>query len=360
MKDALVCLAAGKSQIPIMSAAKKIGFTVIAIDINPNAPGFSYADERIITSTHDAQSVISGLDSLNDKMIEKYRWIGVLNRSSGPAVVTAAKICEHFDIPGVPVKSAELLLNKDLMREACSRIGIPSPYYQLLSKNQIPTLTADLFPVVIKPALSMIGKSGISIVRNDEELFSAIEYASACTTNGNLVLEKYLPGADFSFISFVEKGIVHRICMLDEINSEDSDGKVFGKGFKTHTPSLYYDFEEMAASLAEKIAYSLNIIRSPFMVSFRSDLAGNLFLMEVHLDLGGDLLIEKLFPNALNVNFEELAVKMAVGIERPPISINVSPCAVIFEVGTKLVSEKHCCVITADSQDQLERLIDER
>lgn len=360
MKDALVCLAAGKSQIPIISAAKNLGYTVVAIDIDPNAPGFSHVDNRVIHSTHDAKGVIDGLELLNDQMDEAYRWVGVLNRSSGPAVVTAAKICERFGIPGVPVKSAQVLLNKDIMRDVCSKLGIPSPNYQLLKKYQIPLLAADDYPVVVKPALSMIGKSGISVVRSESELSEAITYASECTVNDGLVLERYLPGADLSFISFVERGEVHSICYLDEINSEDSRGRVFGKGFKTHTPVAIHDFKEKARVIADSIVGGLCLTRTPFMVSFRSDHDGNLFLMEVHLDLGGDLLIEKLFPKALNVNFPELAVEMAAGSVKLPISINVSPYAVIFEEGAGLVSEKNCCVISADTQDQLEILIDGR
>ena len=134
MKDALICLAAGKSQIPIIMAAKNLGYIVIAIDMDPNAPGFSHVDGSVMHSTHDASGVIKALESLNHQISEKYRWIGVLNRSSGPPVVTVSKICEHFGIPGVPITSAQMLLNKDVMREACSKFSIPSPYYQLHKK----------------------------------------------------------------------------------------------------------------------------------------------------------------------------------------------------------------------------------
>lgn len=359
MKDALICIAAGKSQIPIIMAAKSLGYIVIAVDMDPNAPGFSHVDGCVTHSTHDASGVIKALESLNHQISEKYRWVGVLNRSSGPPVVTVSKICEHFGIPGVPITSAQMLLNKDVMREACTKFSIPSPYYQLLNKHQIPILTADLYPVVIKPALSMIGKSGISIVRSEEELSIAIEYASTCTINEKLILEKYIPGADYSFISFVESGEVHCICMLDEINLEDADGRVFGKGFKTHAPSKNHNFEKMAGVISGNIVRSLNIIRSPFMVSFRSDLDGNLFLMEVHLDMGGDLLIEKLFPSALKINFQELAVQMAVGKVNFPLLIEVYPSAVIFDEGSGLVSEKSCKVITTDTQGELEALFNE-
>ena len=78
MKDALICLAAGKSQIPIIMAAKSLGYIVIAVDMDPNAPGFSHVDGCVMHSTHDASGVIKALESLNHQISEKYRWIEVL------------------------------------------------------------------------------------------------------------------------------------------------------------------------------------------------------------------------------------------------------------------------------------------
>ena len=51
---ALICIGAGKSQQPVISTAKELGYAIIAIDQNPSAPGFKIADEKLVLSTFDA------------------------------------------------------------------------------------------------------------------------------------------------------------------------------------------------------------------------------------------------------------------------------------------------------------------
>ena len=46
-KFALICLAAGKSQLPVIEKAKSLGYTIVAIDRNREADGFKYADYKI-------------------------------------------------------------------------------------------------------------------------------------------------------------------------------------------------------------------------------------------------------------------------------------------------------------------------
>ena len=41
MKDAIVSVAAGTSQLALIRAAKRLGYAVIAVDRDPNAPGFA-------------------------------------------------------------------------------------------------------------------------------------------------------------------------------------------------------------------------------------------------------------------------------------------------------------------------------
>ena len=62
--------------------------------------------------------------------------------------------------------------------------------------------------------------------------------------------------------------------------------------------------------LQKKLFQNL-IERSAFMISFRSDSKNDLKLMEVHLDLGGDLMIEAFYPKALPFDFLKLAVELA-------------------------------------------------
>ena len=87
---ALICIGAGKSQQPVISTAKELGYAIIAIDQNPSAPGFKIADEKLVLSTFDAIPLIESIKSLS----QKYNIMGILNRSSGPPVVTAARLAK--------------------------------------------------------------------------------------------------------------------------------------------------------------------------------------------------------------------------------------------------------------------------
>ncbi len=54
----LMILGASVLQIPAILEAKKMGLYVIAVDMNPNAEGFSYADKKLVVSTTDTEKVL--------------------------------------------------------------------------------------------------------------------------------------------------------------------------------------------------------------------------------------------------------------------------------------------------------------
>ena len=86
--------------------------------------------------------------------------------------------------------------------------------------------------IVVKPALSIVGKSGIGVVRNKIDLKKAMNYATEYTINNSIIAKKYIEGFDLSLISFVENRKLNNICYLNEINSEDAKGRIYGKKFQ--------------------------------------------------------------------------------------------------------------------------------
>ncbi len=349
---AVICLAAGKSQLPVIAKAKSLGFTIVAIDQNKEAPGFEYADYKIYLSTYDADQIIKELNKLKQKL----NWVGVINRSSGPPVISAAKICKHFGLPGVPVESAESLVNKDQMRIACSKRNIPIPNYKIYDVDEYNTVSVDLLPVVVKPALSLIGKSGVSVIRREDKIGPSIQYASENTINNKILLEEFLQGPDLSLVSFVNDGQLFPICLLEEINIEKKDGTLSAKGYKT-CDSDRYNWTQQAHHIANNLISEFNILRSAFMISFRSDSNNNLRLIEVHLDIGGDLMIEAFYPKAFNFDFLKLAVEMAVGISEGQIDLKVKPTAIYYNEGEGLLSNRGYKVFTANTMEMLEEKI---
>lgn len=351
-KFAVICLAAGKSQLPVIAKAKSLGYTIVAIDQNKDAVGFEHADYKIYLSTYDANKIIKELD----KFSNKFEWIGVINRSSGPPVITAAKICKHFNLPGVPVKSAESLVNKDQMRTTCSKKNIPIPNYKIYEVGDCNSIHVDSLPVVAKPALSLIGKSGVSIIRAKDKIDSSIQYASENTINNKILLEEFLQGPDLSLVSFVNDGQLFPICLLEEINIEEKDGTLSAKGYKTYGPDIN-NWTQQAHDIAQKIILEFNIECSAFMISFRSDSKKNLRLIEVHLDIGGDLMIEAFYPKAFTFDFLKLAVEMAVGRPENQIDLKIKPTAIYYNEGNGLLSDRGYKVFTANTMQILEERI---
>ena len=318
-----------------------------------------YADVCVRVSTHDAVAIIEELELLQDN----YHWLGVLNRSAGPPVITAAKLCEHFKIPGVPIKSATTLVNKDMLRTFCTGYDIPLANFELFSVSDGHSFRRMELPFVVKPALSLVGKSGVTVVRSNDCLDPAIKNAVANAVNGRVVIEDYLPGPDFSLISFAQDGILHPLCFLEELNQEDEGGQVIAVGFKTCSMSEKGSREQEAQEISKELINIFGINRSALMVSFRADSNGRLMLIEVHLDLGGDLLIEQVFPVALPYDFLELAINLLVGNKVIPYNTSVKPTAILYNRGESaeaVRNQEKFRLITAESDQSLNQKLRER
>ena len=351
--DALICLAAGFSQKQLIKKAQSLGLKVVAIDKDPHAICAEISDEFICESTYDAVSIIDKLENLS----HLYNWKGILNRSAGLPVITASKIAFHFNLDGVPIETANAIVNKDILRGKCLEFGIPSPRYHAI--DNLSELNRELvhFPIVMKPGLSLVGKSGITVLNKIDQVESAFEYAKDNSINGKVIIEDYLSGSDFTLISFVSKGRLFPIIALDEINDESIDGKIKSCGYKTHDPGLGKDFKLQAQKISQELIEAFNIYSSPFMSCFRANEDGELKLIEIHLDLGGDLLIEQLFPNALNFDYSETAVKMATGQSHFNYDLTITPTAIFYDSGTKLLNRRGFKLITGRNNSELKNKI---
>ncbi len=130
------------------------------------------------------------------------------------------------------------LVNKDQMRSACSKRNIPIPNYKIYEVDECNSESIDLLPVVAKPALSLIGKSGVSVIRTKDKIVPSIRYASENTINNKILFEEFLQGPDISLVSFVNDGQLFPICLMEEINVEKKDGTLSAKGYKTYSSDL--------------------------------------------------------------------------------------------------------------------------
>ena len=353
LKPAIICLAAGKSQLIIIRKAKELGFAVLAIDRCSDAPGFRFSDEKIVLSTYEAAPIIRQLRTFQDS----YKFSGVINRSSGLPVITAAQICQEFALPGIPSTSARIIIDKSQLMKFCKAYGIAAPTCQSVSSfAEIDGLRLS-FPFVVKPAISIVGKSGVCIVEDADELSAAFTAAKAVAVNGVVNCEELLPGRDISLMSVVQRGKLYPITLLDELNVADSKGNIKGTGFAV--PSIFSGQPEETSiiNMARKIVDSFKLDTTSFNMSCRCESGGEPRLVEIHLDLGGDMVLDALLPES--TSFDVLSfVILSLADENPSCQdINFIPSAVIFGEGEGLVSERPYKILSGPDRIFLEQII---
>lgn len=324
---AVISMGAGKSQLPVILTARKMGWCVIAVDRNSQAPGLAVADQPIVLSTHDPDPIIARLRDL----ARQYDIQGVINRSSGPPVVTAAYICQALGLPGVLPQAATTIVNKATLMTACGQLGIPAPRHQTVRSLSDVNWEAVRYPAVLKPALSLVGKRGIYRVEGEKDTRFRFPQAQAHSYDGLVEIQGFVPGQDVVLMSMVSRGELLPVVLLDEMNEFDSNGLLHGKGFAVPSVLSGSVQETTIHRLGRDIASKFNLDTTPFLVSFRCRIEDTPQVIEIHLDLGGDLILDKLLPASTDFDFVGFAIQVMTGRRPEAPSISFSPRQIVFE-----------------------------
>ncbi len=346
----VICLAAGLSQKPVIERALALGFFVVGVDRDPQAPAGHLCHRLLPLSTHEPIPLIQALRGSDFS----HRIVGVLNRSSGPPVVTAAAISEAFELPGVPVHRARQCLHKDLMREECSKRNLFAVNHQIIHGYSDLAMEKLTYPCVVKPALSMVGKQGISVVENAGGMEVAVALARDAAFNGKVLVEEYLEGSDISVIALVNRGQLEILAILDEINQRHPDGSISGRAMAV--PSKFSGGpEELAITeLTREVVKIFEIEHSALLLSCRVKQGEQARLMEIHLDLGGDKILDVLLPVAGSFDTLEYMIAALAGNNPLKPAIVWQPTAVIFDEGDGLISQRNHKILQAGNRKDLE------
>lgn len=162
--------------LPVIDAAHRLGAYVITADYLPDNIAHKHSDEYVNVSIIDRDAV---LKVAREKQID-----GILSFGVDPGVVTAAYVAEKMGLPSPPLKSVEILQNKDKFRDFLEANGFNCP------KRYQPNDEIE-YPVIVKPVDSA-GSKGCSRVNSPSELATAIEYARSESHSGRIIIEQFL------------------------------------------------------------------------------------------------------------------------------------------------------------------------
>lgn len=194
-KRTLVVLGASSDQMFMIRTAQEMGLSVLALDFNPESPGFALADEYAVISTRDVPAICAELDR---RQAQGAQFSGITTMGSDiPEIV--AEVALHLGTPSIPLESARIAVDKFAMKVRFRERGVPIPWFEELeSAEQLAAIAAERgLPLVIKP-VDRSGSRGVFFLDEGSDLEDLFAKAKEFSFAGRVQVEEYLPGLQIS------------------------------------------------------------------------------------------------------------------------------------------------------------------
>jgi biotin carboxylase len=291
----LLVLGAGPAQLGLLRAARERGLFVIAVDRDPAAPGFEFADRRAVVSTEDEPAIgmLAAAEEPNGVIAPGIDW----------PVAIAARVAARLGLkhPLSP-ETAAVAVSKLRQRERLTEHGVPQPEWRVVTEAP-PDFS---MPAVIKPP-DRQGQKGLTLVRDSELLPEAVARAVDASRTNVALVEELVEGPEVTVNAFSTGGHFHPLTITDRLTATDE--AAFGVALAHAWPSEH-DVEG-AAEVARAAATALGIENGPTYTQVVLGPDGPK-VMELAARVGGGHDAE-LCLAALGVDLNGLALAAALG-----------------------------------------------
>lgn len=187
------------SDIPMILAAKNLGYWVITSGNNPLEKGHLYSNQYAFADFSNPDQLL--------KVAVENRIDCICSSSNDFSLISSSFVAERMGLPGFdPYETAISLHHKDSFRAICQLLGMSAPKSRCFDKKS--TLDADdliglTFPLVVKP-VDLTGGKGISIIASDAELPWDLSKNFNLSKKTRIVVEEYFEGDLHSYSTLIK------------------------------------------------------------------------------------------------------------------------------------------------------------
>jgi len=210
----LLVLGAGPAQLGLLEAAHDGGLYVIAVDRDPLAPGFRFADRRAIVSVEDEPAI--------DRLAAAERVDGIIAPGIDFPVAIAARVAARLGLPHpLDAATAQVATSKLRQRERFAAAGVPHARHRVCSSLSEASAAAEElgFPCVVK-APDLQGQKGLGLVRGAEGLPEAFDLARGLSRSSVVLVEERVAGPEVTVNGFSAGGRFHPLTVTDRVVAE--------------------------------------------------------------------------------------------------------------------------------------------
>lgn len=316
MSKRLLILGGSHAEIPLIQAAKSLGYFVISTGNDRSGLGHPYADKNVFADFSDKNAMLELAKAENVD--------AVCSGCNDFALLSTAYVCEKMGLPGHDNLEKSLQIHhKDKYRKLAESLDIPTPKSITVSSKSSKIFLESLeraslkYPIIIKP-VDLTGGKGIHRANNQEEALVAYEDAAVRTREDHLVVEEFVTGSNHGFSCFLVDG---KVAFYFADNEQYFVNKYLVSGANTPSTTNVCGIN-LLKEYSERIADKLNLAN------------GILHIQYIERDDGIPVIIEicRRPPGDLYIKF----VKYATGVDYPKM-------LVMAECGYSAAELQSCC-----------------
>lgn len=198
----LLIAGGGYADIPLILAAKKLGFYVITSGNRPEDMGHHYSHECRLEDFSDKEAML--------KLAQNLGIDAICAACNDFSALSAAYVAEKLQLPGHdPYEVSLMLHHKDQYRKFARTHAISSPRAEGFEAIQdaLDHLYQFRLPIMVKP-VDLTGGKGISKISNIDTAQEKLENAFQISRAKRVVVEEFIEGSRHGLSTFIRDGRV--------------------------------------------------------------------------------------------------------------------------------------------------------
>jgi carbamoyl-phosphate synthase large subunit len=297
-KAAILVFGVGDLQKSLIERCKLKGLYTIGIDPSESA---------ICKDVVDVFEVVSGKDF--EKTLEvalRFQVKGLITTATDKPLVMMARVAKALNLPFYSIETAEWSTDKHLMKQKFREAYIPcAKGFLLTNLSEMNDLMLN-YPVIVKPRDNS-GSRGVIYCENSSEIENAVQEAFQYTHKGNVLVEEFIGGKEYSVESIHYLGTSHVIQITEKITTAFPYNVELG-----HIQPADVTFEQMVEikKLIVRIAEALNLTNCASHTEIKINSKG-IYVIETSPRLGGDFISSTLVPLSTGINMEDILIDIS-------------------------------------------------
>ncbi len=303
MKKILI-IGAGFLQAFVIRKAKSMGYTVLAVDANPNAIGFADADTHAVINIVDQEACLA--------YAKEQKIDGVLTAATDYGVLTAAYIAQEMGLNGLRYEVAQLIKNKYKIRKCLyeNHVDDTEQAYEVNAQTDLEALSASLkYPVMVKPCDGS-GSRGAARVDTPNALADACRVAMDASITHRAEIETFIFGREYGAESLVVNGEVHVLGVMKKWMTEPPYYAELGHAIPSELPS---ETEARVKAYVKHAIEALGINFGSVNMDMLITPDGKVYIIDIGARMGGNMIGPCIIPYGTGIAYMENMIRNAVG-----------------------------------------------